>query len=214
MRNFNIFKNDNSFNLKENNKTFITGYEIDNNMLVVTFADKHKHSYPYSKETEEKIISLMEKQITNVIDDNDIQNGNDTSDMVFLMCGPWLFVPTLVLTVVSLIFVLSGSAAFPAILLCIGSLITGLISAKQIKKYIHEKKAYKDYQKAKLFIENKKLMSNVNLTINNISGLSLRKLRAIKEVIETYQNEQAFYNSLINESQVNCNGELPKQMVK
>lgn len=238
MRNFNILKSDNSFDLKENNKIFITGYEVDNNMLVVTFADKHQHSYPYSKQVEEKIISLMEKQINDVIGDEQIQNNMYGAGLMLEASFLWGGLPMIVCAVGA---VLTLSMPIVAALFFIGSSIEGLVLAKVIKGYILEKKAYKDYQKAKLFIENKNIMSNIdltknnlekkvskkslksicsatsedniNLTINNISKLSLKQLKSIKKLIEIYKNEQLLYNGLINETQIN-EDVLPKQTVK
>lgn len=63
-------------NKKGNSKTFILNYKIEDNEIIINLATGKQLVYPYSKDNEQKVIDIMEAQVSD-IDEKTFKEGNN-----------------------------------------------------------------------------------------------------------------------------------------
>ena len=162
------------YSLKRHKK-FIINYNIQDNFIIINYADKSKKISPYTYDKEKKILQTMKEQITDTNYEKKIRNKldnektkNKVSSIFSILIGSSLMLTNISFSIGAIIY----STLLVNILTCIFSKF----------KTIKLKNIVKDINKNKLFIENERLLttkldnSDYSLNINDIHTYSYNKL--------------------------------------
>lgn len=153
----------------DNYKEFILSYKIVDNKIIIKLASEYDYIIPYTKENENKIIHKMETQIMNI-------KLNPISSLDKLVA---FFCP-LVLPFAIANFINYGGWLYAIILF--------LIATDAIYypiKWINYNRKRKDYEKLKIFLDNKK---ELNDSIENNNNMLLGLSSKVKKEIELQQS--------------------------
>lgn len=145
---------------------FITSYEIDNDSIIVYYADKKTEILKYDKETEKQLLKKMKRQV--------LQSYNDKKEYRNKMLL-YLFwnVNTLYWTFYSINSLMSKKE-FEALLLICG-IMQFICFGYFNNRLISSITSYKDLEKNKLFIDNEELLNKeYNNYINSISNAKIK----------------------------------------
>lgn len=145
---------------------FITSYEIDNDSIIVYYADKKTEILKYDKETEKQLLKKMKRQV--------LQSYNDKKEYRNKMLL-YLFwnVNTLYWTFYSINSLMSKKE-FEALLLICG-IMQFICFGYFNNRLIFSITSYKDLEKNKLFIDNEELLNKeYNNYINSISNAKIK----------------------------------------
>lgn len=156
---------------KEKRNTYITKYEINDDIITVTFADRTEHFIPFNDDNMKTINDIMNTQVS---DAKPLQIP-DYAKIVYIVNG--LCVPINICTAIN-----NPGDAGPIVLSCICG-VTLVWSATRVAYYISQTK---NIEKLKYFAKNMKklnmhLFDNPNMTI----GLS----KKATEEIESYEDK-------------------------
>lgn len=153
----------------DNYKEFILSYKIVDNKIIIKLASEDDYIIPYTKENENKIIHKMETQVMNI-------KLNPISSLDKLVA---FFCP-LVLPFAIANFINYGGWLYAIILF--------LIATDAIYypiKWINYNRKRKDYEKLKIFLDNKK---ELNDSIENNNNMLLGLSSKVKKEIEIQQS--------------------------
>lgn len=145
---------------------FITSYEIDNDSIIVYYADKKTEILKYDKETEKQLLKNMKRHV--------LQSYNDKKEYRNKMLL-YLFwnVNTLYWTFYSINSLMSKKE-FEALLLICG-IMQFICFGYFNNRLISSITSYKDLEKNKLFIDNEELLNKeYNNYINSISNAKIK----------------------------------------
>lgn len=183
------------------NEQFILGCYRDGNDLVIRY-EKRSVRVPYSMETEKSILFQMECQVKNYQLENEQSDLNRKYGKLDARRGVFGFIGVFFLSVVipmlacevPLIPTLTVSVGLGASLLMVGH------ASFKLKKL---EKIYEDYNKSKLFLENKRNLTKVStlgeakkqtliepIPAVNINSIDKMSLEALKNLIQTVNQSQ------------------------
>lgn len=179
-------------------KEFILYYEIVGKTISIHYTEGKMGFLPHTLDNERYLIQKMEEQILKYQDNFNV-NQKDQFKMLKFLYGKHLIEPA----IFSLITVLSLIPGLNII-----SIITAVMAAhggfKLIKRIDEVEQINEEYEKYRLFLENKKLIlgeendeideiirtiranidDTVKLSVNNLDHISLKKLKALIESSE------------------------------
>lgn len=145
---------------------FITNYEVDNDSIIVYYADKKTEILKYDKETEKQLLKDMKRQV--------LQSYNDKKEYRNKMLL-YLFwnVNTLYWTFNSINSLISKKEF--ELLLLIWGIMQFICFGYFNNRLISSITSYKDLEKNKLFIDNEELLNKeYNNYINSISNAKIK----------------------------------------
>ncbi len=164
---------------KEERSKFILDYKIEGNNIIINLANGDKQIVPLTKENEQKILDNMKHQITS-IDENKyyetikkIKDENNSRILYCFIFASMLIIPTSILInhIIPIIILLA----------CLGYMV------KQNLENIYLSLIEKDYEKSKLFIENKELFDK---KVKNMTNALQRTSKKTKESISNVEEDK------------------------
>lgn len=160
----------------KNKNSYILGYEIEGDEVLVYFANTDKtkpNIYPATKEVIEMLDKRMEEQYKILIDNNKTMMKNKFSKVLILSSIPLLILMVFVLANLGI----SNSISLYSLIIINGALITGLIS-----KEIISAKNYEQIRTYQRYLESKDILSNSIKKDQNIARYISEEARLDLEV--------------------------------
>jgi len=159
-------------------KNFIINYNIQDDFIIINYADKSRKITIYNSTKEKKILETMKEQITNTNYERKIKNKLDYEKNKNMISSIFsiLIGTSLLLTNISFSI---GAIIYSVLLVNVLTYISSKLKTIRLKNIL------KDINKNKLFIENERLLNtkldnyDYTLNINNIHNYSYNKLNTI-----------------------------------
>lgn len=182
---------------KEKKKSYIINYKVENDKIIIKYANKKTKELPYNKETEKTILNIMCSQVKYF---NRHIKSALIKEIISFLCA-----------IMSLIIFVVGIFSFcPIFILFLTACASQIffVTTKHFKNVIDE------YKKDKFILKNQRLINDnknkfdvqlniecntirkINKTdsinINNVSEFSLKELYALRDTIKRTMGNQSF----------------------
>lgn len=163
-------------NKKGLKKTFILNYKIEDNEIIINLATGKQLVYPYSKDNEQKVIDIMEAQVSD-IDEKTFKKVSKLSTVCLIGAA------SLLIPFAALFYLYLFMSPYFNVLGFVLSVAFTYINMIIISSIVEIKKQIKDFEKHKFFMDKKEEINNTKQYSKNIyKGLEKSNINEYEEI--------------------------------
>lgn len=191
----------------EDAKSFILNYEIENNKIIIKFANNENYIIPYTEKNEKKILNRMKNQFLCLNKDYKLKLNNRFESRKVKIFGWGLLALIIIILYNGKGYTNLSITSIIADLTCMTYNIYKTIHLKNLLKDLEKNKILLDNQEKlnKMIKENKNVLTNTNEKIKNmvnstpedkpvftLNSIEIVRLGELKSILETIRKEEQF----------------------